>query len=275
MKAPTRVLAALAAACLSLWSGSGFAAKPGWRKVVEEVGPPRPYWAGSRRGVADMQEGNRFGALVGPGLEVACEPTSGVVAVRGPEGSLGTAATSNEGAKGVFARLPLAGDLAAPNDLKLASVRKVDGVNTYAYRRGEGPIACDCAVTVVMLDNGTVVRAEGRKLLGYRALPQAPRYTRGEAFEAAMRQLVLERPALTEATGIENPELSSVIVVPVADRAVLAHRLALRLDGLPYVVDVDDATLTVVRVTPDRRFDRVETIEYEVPIIEVFWSGPG
>jgi hypothetical protein len=99
-------------------------------------------------------------------------------------------------------------------------------------------------------------------------LPREPRYTRGEAFLSAVRQLVAESPILTDPRGLEAPELSALIVVPVGDRAVLAHRFALMLDRRPYVVDVEDATLTVVRVTPDRRFDRVSSMVHEVPIVE-------
>lgn len=263
------VAAALALA-LSCGAGTGLAATPWTRQVVEEYGPPRPDWLASRRGRADMRAATQFAAtLPRPDTtRVACDPTCAPVELRATDGVLTTTTNTDVGAKQAFARLPLAGELASPKDLHLVAVTPRDGNFEYSYTRGDGPVACDCAVTVVIRNDGAVVSAAGRRLVGYGVLPREPRYTRGEAFLSAVRQLVAESPILTDPRGLEAPELSALIVVPVGDRAALAHRFALMLDRRPYVVDVEDATLTVVRVTPDRRFDRVSSMVHEVPIVE-------
>jgi len=280
MKARVALVATLGAMLISLGARSTLShAAAGTREVAFEVGPPRPDWLGSRRSRNDHRATARFAATLARPMEtmVSCDPTCAAVGLRASDGQLGTAADTDDGAKLAFARLPLAGELASSNDLHLASMRVREGVHEYSYLRGDGPVACDCAVTVSIRADGAVVSVSGRKLAGYHTLPRAPRYTRGEALVSATRQLSAEAPVLTDPTGLENPELSAWIVVPVGDRAALAHRFALRLDRLPYVVDVDDATLTVVRVTPDRRFDRVDTIVLDVPVREtvlpVGWSS--
>lgn len=273
------LFALLASLVVFLSPRSSSAEQLGTIVVVEQVGPPRPYWLGSRRGIATQ----RLAVATTAALEgahpddwpiVKCDPTCATVALRTRNGPLGYAPHSESAAKRAFSRSSLAGELSGADDLHLISVSTRGGVWAYAFARGALPLACDCAVDVWIDERGEVVRMEGRKLLGYGTLPGEPRYTRGEALAAALRQLVAEEPSLTDPNGLESPELSSLIVVPVADRAVLAHRIALTLDHLPYAVDVDDATLAVVRVGKDRRFDRVTTISYEQPFTETVTS-PG
>jgi hypothetical protein len=80
---------------------------------------------------------------------------------------------------------------------------------------------------------------------GAESLPDEPKYTRGEAQEAALRQLVVTDPRPDG----EPPE--PVVVVSAGNRAHLVHRFFLRLDRVPSTVDVDDTTLEVVKI---RRF---------------------
>jgi len=235
--------------------------RPAYAYIAFWVGPPRPNWEDARRGMASRVAAFRAKAELEARdttrrLDVRCDPTCAVVSFTPRGGALAVVAPSEEGARRAFAGLSLVGDLRGAEDLRLVSARIDGDAHVYTFDRGRGPIACECSVEVRMGRTGEVVRVEGRRLLGYDALPPEARYTRGEALDAALRQLVAEKPRLTDRAGLEEPELSALVVVPVADRAVLAHRFALTLDALPFVVDVDDATLGVARVNIDRRFNR-------------------
>ena len=119
--------------------------------------------------------------------------------------------------------------------------RVADGITWYprsVHRR----FPCDCAVGVEA--NGTPWIAF-ESLDGAESLPDEPKYTRGEAQEAALRQLVVTDPRPDG----EPPE--PVVVVSAGNRAHLVHRFFLRLDRVPSTVDVDDTTLEVVKI---RRF---------------------
>ena len=116
-----------------------------------------------------------------------------------------------------------------------------DGITWYprsVHRR----FPCECAVGVET--NGTPWIAF-ESLDGADSLADEPKYTRGEAREAALRQLVVTDPRPDG----EPPE--PVVVVSAGNRAHLVHRFFLRLDRAPSTVDVDDATLEVVKI---RRF---------------------
>lgn len=83
-------------------------------------------------------------------------------------------------------------------------------------------------------------------LEGAEQLPADVRYTRGEARDAALRQLVVRDPRS------EGESADPVLVVSAGNRAHLVRRFLLRFDGVAHTVDVDDATLEVVKVLPAR-----------------------
>lgn len=104
---------------------------------------------------------------------------------------------------------------------------------------------CDCAVG---LANVSAPSAYFERLDGASELPDDVKYTRGEAFAAALRQLVISDPR-------PNGEPDEpVVVVSAGNRARLVHRFLFRLNEKPHTVDVDDANLEVVKVLPVRPF---------------------
>lgn len=233
-------------------------------------GPPRPNYESTDRYLANAAaERHTLAALAGAPFvpRVVCDPSCRVASV----GALGlaplAAVTAEDAAvREAFAKLPVAGELARAEDLRLVVVERHGDTARFVYQRGEGDVACDCNVTLDVVAGRGIVRASAAKLLGYAELaPQ--RSTRGEARDAAARQLVADAPRF-EIDEAQRSYLSEIMVVPVGDVARLVHRFAMRLGGLPYAVDVDDETLEVVRVRPDPRFDRTTR-----RVLMNLWSG--
>lgn len=221
-------------------------------------GAPRPDYESTSRSLTNAAAEKRaLEAFAGAPFvpRVVCEPSCRVASVSAPAfGSLAAVTGDEAAVREAFARLPVAGELAGAEDLRLVVVERHGELARFVYQRGAGEIPCDCSVTIDVVEGRGIVRASAAKLLGYAELaPQ--RSTRGEAREAAARQLVADGPRF-EIDEAERSYLSELMVVPVGDLARLVHRFAMRVGGLPYAVDVDDETLEVVRVRPDPRFDR-------------------
>jgi hypothetical protein len=97
---------------------------------------------------------------------------------------------------------------------------------------------CDCDVVVHHREHSILFQA----LDGAESLPDDVRYTRGEAKEAALRQLEALGPEPT------SEPTDPVLVVSAGNRARLVHRFVFRLEGKERTVDVEDATLEVVKL---------------------------
>lgn len=219
--------------------------------------PPRPAYeetarfeanaAAEERALAGLS-GGRFGA------RVVCDPSCRIATVVARTGGTVHPVTADDAAvRSVLSALPIAKELSRPDDLRLVAVERAADLVRFSYQRGEGAIPCECDVTVDVVPGRGVVAASLASLEGYSPTPPR-RSTRGEAREAALRQLVADTPTLEVDEALRS-RLTELLVVPVGDRARLVHRFAMKLRGLPYAVDVDDATLEVVRIKPDPRFD--------------------
>ena len=115
------------------------------------------------------------------------------------------------------------------------------------FRRELVPgIPCDRDV-IVPIGPGTA-RLHVERYDGIEALPREPKHTRGEALSSALHQLEHLDPAETERPSEgKYIRLDPVLVASVGGRAALVHRFMMTLDELPYVVDVEDRSLEVVR----------------------------
>jgi hypothetical protein len=169
---------------------------------------------------------------------IRCTPLCGVTRLRlgvGTPTTVGALARALRGASPLFVGTTPERGLGAPP-------RGAKGPVTWFPRAVHRRFRCDCEVGVV--DAVAIVVFE--RLDGAEGLPDDVKYTRGEARDSALRQLVVSDPRL------HGEPSEPVVVVSAGDRARLVHRFILRLDGRPSTVDVDDATLEVVRV---RRVD--------------------
>ncbi len=126
-----------------------------------------------------------------------------------------------------------------------------DGDERYTFdRRLAGGVPCECGVRVIRRSNGVLAQVRLRRTDGLATLSLEPRYTRGEARESALRQLVADDPEAARETDEAAPRL---LVISAGERARLVHRFTIALGGLAHVVDVEDATLEVVQVRVDER----------------------
>lgn len=119
-----------------------------------------------------------------------------------------------------------------------APPRTGPGRFTFYPRTVHRQYPCDCDVVLHHSEHSILFQA----LDGAESLPDDVRYTRGEAKEAALRQLEALAPEPTT----EPPD--PVLVVSAGNRARLVHRFVFRLEGKERTVDVEDATLEVVKL---------------------------
>ena len=119
---------------------------------------------------------------------------------------------------------------------------------TWFPRKAHPSYPCDCAVGTRGKDSSSV---SFESLDGAEKLPPDVKYTRGEAADAAARQLVALDPR------IDGEPEHSVVVVSAGNRARLCHRFVFQLDARRHTVDVEDASLEVVKmVLLEERGDR-------------------
>lgn len=231
------------------------------------VGPARPDYEGTARWESYAAAEQRTSAALGArpyAPRVVCEPACRIVAVAANTGgSLGFAWPEAESARAAFEQLPVAGSLARAEDLRLVAVERAPDFVRFSYERGGGEVPCECTVVLDVVPGRGLVSAQAARLEGYEEHPQQ-RYTRGEARAAVLSQLVADSPTFV-VDEYERSYLTELLVVPIGDFARLVHRFAVRLRGLPYVVDVDDRTLEVARVRPDPLFDRSAPRTYFYP----------
>lgn len=124
-----------------------------------------------------------------------------------------------------------------------------EGEERYTFeRRLSGGIPCECGVRVTRRSDGLLLHVELKRTGGLATLSLDPRYTRGEAHEAALRQLVADEP---EAARDEDELAPKLLVISAGGRARLVHRFTMGLGEWAHVVDVDDAVLEVVQVRRD------------------------
>lgn len=122
-----------------------------------------------------------------------------------------------------------------------------DGTYEYAiFRRELVPgIPCDRDVVVSLGEN---VRISLERYDGVDELPREATHTRGEARDAVYRELSALEPREVLVPSSEGPiRRDGLLIVSIAGRAKLVHRFFFELDTELQVVDVDDATLEVVR----------------------------
>lgn len=221
-------------------------------------GPAQPYYEGTARWESYVVAEDRMAATLAgrPYVgRIVCEPVCRMAAVAARTGgSLGHALPEEASVRAAFARLPVAGALSRAEDLRLVAVERAPDFVRFSYERGVGEVPCECTVIVDVVPGRGIVSAQAAKLEGYEESPRR-RSTRDEARQSALVQLSAESPVFM-AEGLQRGYVTELLVVPVADEARLVHRFAARLQGLPYLVDVDDRTLEVVRVRPDPVFDR-------------------
>jgi len=175
--------------------------------------------------------------------EVHCEPLCSIVglSLHSPLGDVSTRALANA----LSAVSPV---LVGANPTRgLGAPEQANGL-TWFPRKAHPRYPCDCAVGTRGKDSSSVTF---ESLDGAEKLPPDVKYTRGEAADAAARQLV----ALD--ARIDGEPEHSVVVVSAGNRARLCHRFVFQLDARRHTVDVEDASLEVVKmVLLEERGDR-------------------
>lgn len=221
----------------SFWGTSGPSEVPPPLSPAEEA---RRAYTIATRNAEEARLAQERGAFYSPvdglwDVHVRCTPVCGVTHVLVNVGPSPTVADLTSALRTAKPRLVGA---RPERGLGAAPVRDAAGVVWFSRSVHRG-FPCDCAVGVVT-HSGRSVFFES--LEGAEALPTEARYTRGEARDAALRQLVDPR--------LEAEPEQPMMIVSAGNRAHLVHRFLFQLDGKPHTVDVDNETLEVVRVRP-------------------------
>ena len=176
--------------------------------------------------------------------EVRCEPLCSIVGVslHSPLGDGSTRALAN-------ALSAMSPALVGTNPTRgLGAPEQSANGTTWFPRRAHPRYPCDCAVGTRGKDSSSVTF---ESLDGAEKLPPDVKYTRGEAADAAARQLVALDPR------IDGEPEHTVVVVSAGNRARLCHRFAFQVEARRHTVDVEDASLEIVKmVLLEERGDR-------------------
>lgn len=167
--------------------------------------------------------------------DVRCEPLCSIVGVslHSSLGDVSTRALANA----LSAVSPV---LVGTNPTRgLGAPEPSSNGTTWFPRKAHPFYPCDCAVGTRGKDSSSVTF---ESLDGAEKLPSDVKYTRGEAADAAARQLVALDPR------IDGEPEHTVVVVSAGNTARLCHRFVFQLDARRHTVDVEDASLEVVKM---------------------------